>query len=447
MNFLLNVNLVFLSYVAQYLLGFALTVVVTRELGPEGRGLYTLFLLAVSIAQAVLGLGVGVAAIYHIGKKRFPMRDVMSNAQTLVLASALASGLLVLLAWPIFGDRLAEHDVPYWLFALAVPLFLDFTFLTMVLQGSNRFLAMNFLVLLQPLVMLTLVGIGLTAADLGVTNVLWLWTLATALAVAAGLALVGLRNLHLPTILRPKWEVLREQVKFGVQGQVGNLLQLLNYRLDSFLVLAFVNAAGVGLYAVGVAFSESVWFIANAVAVVLVPRLTGAEAGEAARLTPVMCRNTLLVSAVAAVGVGLLSPVLVEAFFGSDFSGAVPAVLWLLPGTVALSGTKILAGYIFSQGRPLINSAVATVTLATTIALDLALIPPFEIAGAAAASSVAYGLSLVLSLVAYRRLSGQTAWGAVLPQSSDIRLYVGAARNLAAWFTTAGAATRAPRAP
>jgi len=139
--------------------------------------------------------------------------------------------------------------------------------------------------------------------------------------------------------------------------------------------------------------------------------------------------------------------VLVEAFFGSDFSGAVPAVLWLLPGTVALSGTKILAGYIFSQGRPLINSAVATVTLATTITLDLALIPPFEIAGAAAASSVAYGLSLVLSLVAYRRLSGQTAWGAVLPQSSDIRLYVGAARNLAAWFTTAGAATRAPRAP
>jgi O-antigen/teichoic acid export membrane protein len=118
---------------------------------------------------------------------------------------------------------------------------------------------------------------------------------------------------------------------------------LLNYRLDSFLVLAFVNAAGVGLYAVGVAVSESIWFVANAVSVVLLPRLTHAEAEDAARVTPVVCRNILLMSVAAAIGAAVLSPLLVKPIFGADFGPSVTAVYWLLPGTVALAGTKILA--------------------------------------------------------------------------------------------------------
>jgi O-antigen/teichoic acid export membrane protein len=278
----------------------------------------------------------------------------------------------------------------------------------------------------------------MAAGGLDLTGILIFWTISSFLAMLVGLALVGLRHLHLPTALRPRWSILKEQVRFGVQGQVGNLLQLLNYRLDSFLVLAFVNTTGVGLYAVGVAVSESVWFVANAVAVVLLPLLTRAEAEDAARLTPVVCRNTLLVSLGAAAGVGILSPLLVKAIFGGEFGPSVTAVYWLLPGTVALAGTKIVASYIFSQGKPLINSYVTLITLAATVLFDLALIPPFGVAGAAAASSVAYSLSLVLSLAVYSRMSGRGAWEAILVQGSDLRMYLDAARALRARYAFSG---------
>jgi O-antigen/teichoic acid export membrane protein len=437
-SFVFNVNLVFLTYVASYLLAFLMRVLVTRAVGADGLGSYTLFLLSVSIAGAILGLGLNVSTIYHIGKRTFNLRDIVSNSQAVVLGSLVVSAALVGLTALTFGDRLEREGVPYWLFVFAVPLFVNFNILTSILQGANRFLAMNLVILVRPLAVVLLLVAGMAAGGLDLTGILVFWTISSFLTMAVGLALVGLRHLHLPTALRPRWSVLREQVRFGLQGQVGNLLQLLNYRLDSFLVLAFVNTAGVGLYAVGVAVSESVWFVANAVAVVLLPRLTHAEAEDAARLTPVVCRNTLLVSLAAATGVGVLSPVLVQAIFGADFGLSVTAVYWLLPGTVALAGTKILASYIFSQGKPLINSYITLVTLAATVVFDLVLIPLFGVPGAAAASSIAYSLSLVLSLAVYSRMSGRDVWEAVLVQGSDLQMYLDAARTLRARYALSG---------
>lgn len=429
LGFLGNVNLVVMTYVASAGLMFVVSVLVARALGPEGRGIYSLFLLSVSLAQAVLSLGVGVSAIYYIGKKTYTLRQIVSNSQFVVLASAVVSGLLVLLAAPIIGGRLLDRDVPYWVFAFAVPLFLNFNVLTAVLQGGSRFLGMNLVILAQPLVLLAMMSTGMAVGDLDTGAVLVLWSLATLAAVLLGLRLVGFEHIHLPTVLVPDWRALRDQVRFGVQAQIGNLTQLLNYRLDSFIVLLFVGTAGVGYYAVANGMTQGIWLIANAVAVVLLPRLTRARKEDAARLTPLVCRNTLLVSALGAVALGAVSPVLVGALFGGEFSPAVAPLLWLLPGTVALSGSKILASYIFSQGKPLINSYVTLASLAVTLAADFILIPPFGVEGAAAASSLAYSTHLALSLVMYRRVSGQSIGDALLVRASDVRLYLELARG------------------
>ena len=84
--------------------------------------------------------------------------------------------------------------------------------------------------------------------------------------------------------------------------------------------------------------------------------------------------------------------------FGSDFSDVPDAMALLMPGIVALSGTKVLSSYIFSQGQVVLNSVAALVALAVTLALDAVLIPQFGVDGAAAAASVAYAASLLVTL-------------------------------------------------
>jgi O-antigen/teichoic acid export membrane protein len=245
--------------------------------------------------------------------------------------------------------------------------------------------------------------------------------------VVLGYALVSPRDWPRRLALGP---VLKQATSFGVQGQLSNLIQLLNLRLDSYLILLFVNSSAVGLYAVGVSLSEGMWFIANSVGVVLLTNLTMSDEESAARMTPIVCRNTLLVTGLAAVGAAIVAPWFVPAIFGTEYEDSVLPFIWLLPGTVAAAGTKILAAYVFSRGKPLVNAQIGFATLIVTIVGDVILIPVFEVSGAAAASSAAYIVSLVLTAVAYRRLSGGSINDAVLPKRSDAPLYVDAVRSL-----------------
>jgi O-antigen/teichoic acid export membrane protein len=226
--------------------------------------------------------------------------------------------------------------------------------------------------------------------------------------------------------------LLRKVASFGMQGQVSNIVQLLNYRLDSYLVLIFVGATGVGLYSIGVQLSEGLWFIANSVSLVLLTSLTAGDEAHAARATPLVCRGTLLVSSLVALGAGITAPFLIPAAFGEAFRGAVLPFVLLLPGAVALAGTKVLASYVFSRGKPLVNGAIAFAALTVAVTTDAFLIPLWEVEGAAIGASLGYAVSLTLTAIAYRRLSGGSLVAALVPRPADVALYRLEARALAA---------------
>ena len=80
---------------------------------------------------------------------------------------------------------------------------------------------------------------------LTVTRAVYAWSLAFLPPVVFGYILAGTaiwpRKLMAVARLRPL-------LVFGIQSQAGNLIQLLNYRLDAYLILILTNAAGVGLW-------------------------------------------------------------------------------------------------------------------------------------------------------------------------------------------------------
>ncbi len=294
-------------------------------------------------------------------------------------------------------------------------------------QRENRAVVFARGDLLQPRLDVVL-AVMTSISDVDPTAAIIAWSIATLAAVL--LALLLLRDdVQMAELVKVDVVSLRRQIKFGLQGQIGNLIQLLNYRLDQYIVLLFVNTAAVGIYAVSVTVSQSVWFVANAVATVLLPRLTSAGDAEAARTTPLVCRNTLFMSALGALALAAVSPWLVGGLFGAAFEDALEPLLWLLPGTVALAGSKVLSSYILSRGQPLTNSAITAVVLAVTLGAGFALIPPFDLTGAAIASSLAYAVHFVLSLAAYQRLSGGSIVEALFVRPEDVRYLIRTARE------------------
>lgn len=433
-SFLGSVNVVMATYAVDGLLAFATGVLVARALGTDGRGAYGLFVVAAAFGQLVLGLGAGNAAIYYLNKRAMSLRDIVSAAHVIVLGAAVVTAVLVAAIAPWFGDEILGDEIAAWLLIAAVPALLYMNLMRLVLQGMSRFVDLGIATIGQQALLLALVAIAVATGDPGASRIVLFLIIASAAAGAYALLRVGVRNVDIAAIARPRWGVISSLARFGVQGEAGNVLQLMNYRLDQYIVRGFVGLSGVGVYAVSASMTEAVFILANAVALVLMPRLTSASADDAAWIAPVASRNTMLIAAAGAGALAVAAPLLIPAAFGAQYRDSVEALWWLLPGTVALAGSKVLTSYIFSQGKPLVNTGITIVSLIVTLVAGFTLIPAFGVNGAAAASSLAYVAHFAAALLAYGSISGKPPLDAVLPRPKDAELYVDAARGLLAKF-------------
>ncbi len=422
-GFLSSVNVVFLSQIAIYGLAFGLRIVLAQALGDDGLGTYSLFFVTVLVAGGIANLGVGLGNVYFLNKGEHDYSTLLSGTLFVLAASNVVAWALLGAYALIAGPDLFVSGDAYWLYGAALPAAVGYVLLTSFLHGGSRFTALTVVAVTQGVSGFAAAGALYLFDELSVFAALACWAGSFALADVLALALVGVRNIQFRSLLRPRWDVLKEQIRYGMQGQIANLAALFNYRLDQFLVAAFVSRAGVGHYSVAVGLGESVWWLSSSVALVLMPRLTRMDPERAAEMTPVVARNTLLISTGASVALSIVSPIAIRLLFGREFDAAVWPMVLLMPGIVAASATRVLGSYLFSQGRVIYNTYATFIALGVTITLDMALIPWLEVEGAAIASSIAYVCALAATLFWYARVSGGSIREALLFQPEDVRLY------------------------
>jgi O-antigen/teichoic acid export membrane protein len=431
-SFLGSVNVVMLTYALDGVLALATSALIARALGPGGRGAYGLFVVSAAFLQMLLGLGIGNAVIYYINKRELSVRDALGAINAITVAAVVLTAVIVGAIAPWAGGAVFGRGISPWLLIAAVPVLLNMAMMRLTLQALSRFVDLGIATIGQQAILLGFVAVAWSRDDGTAWHYVAFLLVASVGAAAYSLARIGFAEVDPRLMLRPAWQTIRKLARFGVQGEAGNVLQLANYRLDQYILRGFAGLSAVGIYAVGASLTEGIFILANAVALVLMPRLTAADEEETARTVPVATRNTIVVAAAGAVVLAVLAPLVLPAIYGSDYEDAVQALWLLLPGTVALTGSKVLASYIFSQGKPAVNTAITAVSLVVTLIADFALIPAFGVNGAAGASSLAYVAHFCAALYAYRRLSGQPVLGAVLPRAADARLYADAIRGVAA---------------
>jgi O-antigen/teichoic acid export membrane protein len=187
--------------------------------------------------------------------------------------------------------------------------------------------------------------------------------------------------------------------------QVANLL---SYRVELLILRRYDTLADVGVYSIAVQTAESLWLIAGAVATaVTAPALHDTEA-RAVRLVARAAGRALGLTALAGVAAGAAAPFIVPSALGEGFREASPALALLLPGAIAYAPVAVLVVYLsVRRGRPRLSLIVALVGLVVTTSSALALIPPFGVRGAAAASTIGYLVAAALAWGLFVRLARQ----------------------------------------
>ena len=381
---------------------------VARLAGPAVLGEYALLRVLPWLTGVVVSLGLPVASAYFLAGER--ARDPRLRAT--LSAMALLASFLGAIAW-LVGAPLMHG----WLFAAVPPGLLAVmaaTVATQLLtvwakaccQGRADMFGANLVIVTEELWFLPAYAAALLLGGRGIVAVGAGMIAGGVLATVTALGRLAYTGYGLGRGT-PTFALVKPIAAYGARGQLGNLLWLVNLRLDFLVLGALAGPAVLGVYAVATKFAELMRLPATAVNYVLYPRFARVRPAQASREATRLLPRALGLTVLATPLVAGVSVVALPLLYGVEFRSAIVPTCLLLVGLSVEGAAAVSSAFLWGVGRPGANSWAMGIGVLITVTLDLLLIPGHGAPGAAIASSAAYLVTTILLTAFTHRISAR----------------------------------------
>ena len=418
MGFTKSVMITFLSNLLLFFLSIVNTTILSRVLGPEGKGIVDVANNFLSFATLILGMGFAASNVYFLGKKKETLNKVFGNN---ILIACL--GLIVLvpfyfiqLHWQ-FKFLQGITNVQMLAILVTVPLINFKSAMINVLLGLQDIVEYNRINIVDKVLSLVLLaGFLLIAVN----------PTAAVLSILVGTLVICVWQVYIFLIRRriiPKLDslLMKAMLGYGLKAQAGNIIQRLNYRLDVFIVNYYLPISQVGIYGIAVVLGETLWGVTGSIATLVFPIASSStDKEQMCAFTNQITRVSFAIIIIFSLIIALLGKIFIILWFGVAFVAASGALLWLLPGISIFSVSNILASYLAGVGLVEKNIYSSIVSGIVTVILDIYLIPRIGINGASIATSLSYIIFTLMTIWFYIQHT-QARWQDILIlKGSDI---------------------------
>lgn len=404
-------------------------VLTAAVLGPDGRGELAALTLAPQFLPGLAALGLNASFIYN--SKADPRHErgyLGANLVMLCLAGVAAAAL----GWAVLPHWLSQHDPRTVALARAFLLVVPVGAMTMTLlaaaEARGRFGLANGLVYLQSFctlaALLVLVGLDrLTPAAAAAA-----YLLPSVLVFLCFACTIGREVKPVPTLRAPFPGRL---LRYGARFYGVDLLGTLSGYLDQIVLVALLEPAAVGIYAVALSLARMLNVVQGAICSVLFPSVAARGTAEVVGTVGATLGAAVPVTAAAALAAGLVGPVLLDLLYGPRFAPAVGIFRLLLLDAVVGGTARILYQAYSGSGRPGWVTGFEAVGTAAALAAMPVLVPRFGLEGMAWSVVAGSVVRLACGVAALRPALG-AGTAALLLSRSDVRAWFRAARGPAA---------------
>lgn len=373
------------SFLARFLIlgfNFGLLIFTTNFWGTEGKGIISLVIADLAIIGFFSNIFTGSSVSYYFSK--FQPEQVVVRAYIWSLISGTVFPILLSLLHPIdYLNHLIGLSVSFSLLTTNIQLFVGrqeigkFN-LYSVLQQAVHFVVMLVLIYVfqQKSVETYLLALIICYVLLVITSSIYL-----------------LKDFKFSNIsLSPN--IFQNLFSYGWKSQLSAFLQFLNNRASFYFLEFFRGVSSVGIFGVGVAFSEAIWTVSRSLSVILYSDIVSQdEAGDAIQKTKISLRISFLVSFLFILLILLIPGSLYAAILGEDFGGTRMIILLLSPGILAIAVSNIIGHYFAGVNELKILNIKSVVGLVFTVLASFVAIPRWGILGACIVTSISYLLS------------------------------------------------------
>jgi len=349
-------------------IGLLTSVVVTRLLGPEGRGLFAVATTISAIGVQFGNLGLHASNTYYVARDRSALPALTGNT------------LVISLIWIPFG--------------------LAYRLLQNLLLGINKVRAYNKIDLVSKALTLAAIMALAIQGTVSPESVLSVSLILLAVTFAWCLRHLWTEFREFPT---PSLPLFLTSFQYGFKAYLAAFFSAMVFRIDVLMINHIIGQEQTGYYSVAASLCNLLYTLPIVVGTILFPRLSASD-DQAGRWR-------LTIKTASVVGSVMLSACILSVFLGK------PAIVFLygdkfsasyLPFIIMLAGVLILS--IESVFRKFLNSDpvkgfrievvyIWSLVLPLNIGLNYILIPRNGIAGAAAASSISIFVAAIYVLI------------------------------------------------
>lgn len=379
--------------IATVIIAFLGSIFLARELGPEGYGLFYLFMAIVGIADNPV-TGWARACRKRFTEVDFPEDEAIGS---LLIGIAIVSATVFVgtrVGAPVIAD-FAGNQNAWFLFSILFVAKVTFSSLIQVLNGTPRFGASSWVIAIRDTVRV-LLQVTLVIIGLGVAGMVWGISLASLVLAPIIVYLIGVKpSLPSKRSVLEVWEFARSSIPLGIVGTAKG-------RMDVVLLGALVGSAPVGNYEIALKMTMPAMFLASVASSGLVGRVSDLNSRDEGIEDDV--RNNLgfasLLSIPLFFGAVTIGGPVVVTIYGNEFVQAKSFIAGLALFRLIASQRRILGATINGLDRPDLNLRVSTSVFVLNVGLGVVLLyaigPIGVVVATVASAAVGYALRAYL---------------------------------------------------
>ena len=384
----------FISLVTASFSHLLLRIVLGKELGPSGLGLYTLVFTLYMFGMQFAAFGIGAALTKYIAQYHDDLPKIKEYITSGVLGSMVSGtvfGILLYLLSGIISIQFFHNPEMTNLLKLTA---FCFPFIAMqkvvigALNGMRRMKLYAFVNIVQNASVMVVSIVLVMLFDMGVRGAVIGYVVPT--IVMGVLSLIIIReNFSIKMgILRT---ALTEISLFGFYVVLANSIGMINTQVDSLMIGHFMSETDVGYYAVAVLFMQAITLLPQAVQRVTGPSIARYYGKKDYANIRSLIKGTMfkisLITIFIALFLAIFGKILIGIIFTKEFLPAYIPLLILLIGYSIHAALVSVGSCLSSIGKVKIIFRISLMCAVLNTLLNIILIPRFGLIGAASATS------------------------------------------------------------
>jgi O-antigen/teichoic acid export membrane protein len=403
--------------------GFLNSIILSRWLGPTGRGTYVLITLIPQLVGTILEFGLPNAYSTFFLRREYDLQLIFSNSLLLSIIRIVISWVVISfiwLLWPKF-KILGFFSLVLVMGLCTSSILYSLTKSVLFCTGDIK----RWSILEVGIISINFILILFVWSLSGIKDPIWAATIYFCVSSIGLLASIIFITNHVkifPAIDQP---FLRVILKFSSKNFVNNLIWNLGNRSDLYLVGIMLAPAQLGIYSIATGLADKIQSLIMAIPQGLYPSqaVGDNDNGRVENITARFSRICLSIGIIFALFVMILAPIGIPFLFGTNFSPAIFPLIILTFNAALFGPFHLFGGYMIGQKmRPEVSSIFGAIMVLINIVGNIILIPYLNVVGAALANFVSTVVVLTLYIFYFSRLTSKSIKELLFLQKNDITI-------------------------